>query len=81
MMQPVWGMFEDAYRTIHTLNDAVASSGQKPVELFVNFKYQYKTMYEAGGFQIERPQKTVKIPITWLSGNRKNPTAVNVHFN
>lgn len=72
------GRFDEAYGILHTFNEAVAQSGQPPVDVFVGHERQYKALHQAGGFMVERPHKTVKVPFVYHSGNRKNPVSVYV---
>ncbi len=72
------GKFDDASQILDACNEVIAQSGQAPIDAFVGHERQYKAMYQAGGFRIDRPYKTVKVPFIYYSGKRDDPVSIYV---
>lgn len=67
------GLWDDAYQLMHAYNTALAKA-QVPAEpLFVSTENQYKALRDAGGFQVIKPAKEMRIPFSYLFGKRKSP--------
>lgn len=67
------GLWNDAYQMMHAYNAALAQA-QVPTEpLFVATENQYAALRDAGGFQVIKPAKEIRIPFSYLSGKRENP--------
>lgn len=66
-------LWNDAYQMMHAYNTALTQA-QVPTEpLFVATENQYAALRDAGGFQVIKPAKEIRIPFSYLSGKRENP--------
>lgn len=70
------GHFEEASAILHAFNKAVADAGLPPNEQYINFERQYLALHQAGGFSMDKPDKTVKIPFRYHSNLRKDPVMI-----
>lgn len=70
------GHFEEASSILHAYNKAVANAGLPVNEQYINFEHQYRVLHQFGGFSMQRPDKTVKIPFRYHSKLREDPVMI-----
>ena len=70
------GHFDEASAILHAFNKAVADAGLPVNEQYINFEHQYRVLHQFGGFSMQRPDKTVKIPLRYHSNLREDPVMI-----
>lgn len=70
------GMFSYAADIMHALNEALQTAGLPSNPIFEGFERQYAALHAAGGFTLEKPEKTLRIPFRYYSGKRTDPVMI-----
>lgn len=70
------GMFSYAADIMHALNEALQTAGLPSNPIFEGFERQYAALHAAGGFTLEKPDKTLRIPFRYYSGKRTDPVMI-----
>lgn len=69
---------EYARQILHAYNEACRQAGLSDMS-FEELEQQYNALARCGGFKVEKPEKDVKIPLTYHSRNRKDPVSISVN--
>lgn len=72
------GYPEYAGQILHAYNEACRQAGLSDMS-FEEVEQQYNALARCGGFKVEKPEKDVKIPLTYHTGNRRDPVSISVN--
>lgn len=70
------GLFAHAADIMHALNEALQTAGLPSNPVFEGFERQYAALHAVGGFALEKPEKTLRIPFRYYSGKRNDPVMI-----